>query len=426
MRLGLISDVAEATGFGRVAREMARRWIEAGCDMRIVGINWYGPSREVSRLIEQRKEPAEVAALYERLVNDPVLERTVPASLSGDPMGNDLTAPFINGDMTAGWRPDKLVVIADPRAMLERLVTDQGALQRTQAYNYVPIEGSGLTPFWRPMWDIVKPVAMSDFGAREIGTLMGRDVPMVRHGISPAFHRVTPENPGLTSKGVVVTSREQARELLDWTDKTVILRTDRNVPRKDYPAFFAAIRPIIAEHPEVLVVLHCAPVDEGGVLTELIASLPGSWNQGTSALGWKHSQVILTSAHDTYRGLSDDQLNLLYNAADIYASPTMAEGFGLTIAEAAACGVPVVTTDFAAGPEAVGPGALLVPPARLTGNVHGHRWSVVDVPLFTAALERLVCDPAERVRLGRLGEAHVKRFDWDAAAVEFLRVLEAP
>ena len=424
MRLGLISDVAEGTGFGRVAREMARRWIEAGADMRIVGINYHGPGREVERLIAQRKDPDEVAAAYRSLIEDPVLERTVPASLNGDPMGNDLTAPFVDGQMTKGWRPEKLVVIADPRAMLERLATDQGALQRTQAYNYVPIEGSGLTPFWRPMWDIVRPVAMSDFGARELGDLMGRDVPMVRHGISPAFHRVTPENPGITSKGEVITDRARARELLGWTDRTVILRTDRNVPRKDYPAFFAAIRPIIADHPEVLVVIHCSPVDEGGVMTELVASLPGSYNPGTSALGWKHSQVHLTSAHDTYRGLTDDQLCLLYNAADIYASPTMAEGFGLTIAEAAACGTAVVTTDFAAGPEAVGPGAVLVPPARLTGNIHGHRWSVVDVPLFTAALERLVTDPAERERLGRLGEQHVKRLDWDAAAVEFLRILE--
>lgn len=424
MRLGLISDVAAGTGFGRVARELARRWIEAGADMRIVGINWYGPAREVERLIAKREDPAKVADLYASILSDPVLDRTVPASLSGDPMGNDLTAPFVDGQLTNGWRPDNLVVIADPRAMLDRVMYDQGAFGRTRGWNYVPIEGTGLTPFWRPLWDSVRPVAMSDFGARELSGLMGRPVPVVRHGISPAFHRVTPETPGITSKGVLVTDREQARELLQWTDRTVILRTDRNVPRKDYPAFFAAIRPVIARHPEVLVVIHCSPVDEGGVLTELIAALPGAYNPGTSALGWRHSQVHLTSAHDTFRGLTDDQLNLLYNAADIYASTTMAEGFGLTIAEAAATGTPVVTTDFAAGPEVVGPGAILVPPARLAGNLHGHSWSVVDVPLFTDALERLVCDPAERERLGRLGEQHVKRLDWDAAALEFLRILE--
>lgn len=424
MRLGLISDVATGTGFGRVARELARRWIEAGADMRIVGINWFGPAREIERLIAERKDAQEVAAAYQAILDDPVMQRTVPASLHGDPMGNNLTAAFVDGEMTSDWRPERLVVIADPRAMLERLMTDGGAFGRTQGYNYTPIEGSGLTPFWRPMWDMVRPVAMSAFGARQIGELMGRPVPVVRHGISDAFHRVSPEHPGVTSHGVEVTSREQAREILGWTDRTVILRTDRNVPRKDYPAFFAAIRPVIAEHPEVLVIIHCSPIDEGGVLTEHIAALPGAWNPGTSALGWRHSQVHLTSAHDTFRGLTDKQLNLLYNAADIYASPTMAEGFGLTLAEAAAAGCAVVTTDFAAGPEAVGPGAVLVPPARIVGNVHAHSWSIVDVPAFTAALERLVTDPAERARLGALGAAHVRRFDWDVAALEFLRILD--
>lgn len=426
MRLGLISDVAEGTGFGRVARELGKRWLEAGCDMRVVGINFRGVVNEIAPLISRGEPPEVVARAYAEMMDDEFLQRTVPASLNGDPMGNDLTAPFVDGQMTAGWTPEKLVVIADPRAMLERLLHDQGALRRTDTYNYTPIEGSGLTPFWRPMWSAVKPVAMSRFGAQQIGAVMGRDdVPVVRHGISPAFHRLTPETPSMTSKGVSVTSREQARQLLDWTDRTVILRTDRNVPRKDYPAFFAAITPIIAAHPEVLVIIHCSPIDEGGVMTEWMANLPGAWNPGTSALGWRHSQVQLTAAHDTFKGLTDDQLNILYAAADIYASPTMAEGFGLTLAEAAAAGTAVVTTDYAAGPEVVGPGALLVRPAAYVGNAHGHQWSIVDVPAFTDALESLVTDPAERARLGALGAQHVKRLDWDAAAVEFLRVLEA-
>lgn len=426
MRLGLISDVALGTGFGRVAHELTRRWLEAGVDMRIVGINYRGPVGEVQSLMAKREDPDKVAAAYRAVLEDPVFDRTVPANVGGDPMGNDLTAPFVDGQMTNGWRPERVVVIADPRAMLDRMVQDQGALRRVRAYNYVPIEGSGLTPFWRPMWDTVAPVAMSDFGAREIGRVMGRnDVPVIRHGISDAFHPLTPETPSVTSKGVTVTSREQARELLQWTDRTVILRTDRNVPRKDYPAFFAAITPIIAEHPEVLVVIHCSPIDEGGVLHEWMANLPGAWNPGTSALGWRHGQVHLTAAHDTYKGLTDDQLNILYAAADIYASPTMAEGFGLTLAEAAAAGTAVITTDFAAGPEAVGPGALLVKPAAYVGTSHGHSWSIVDVPEFTRALDFLVRNPSKRAELGAAGAKHVKRLDWDAAAVEFLRVLEA-
>src|SRR3990167_3935755 len=327
MKIGVISDVA-STGFGRVARELALRWIESGADLRIVGINWRGAAHEIASLIERHKDADSIRDAYQILLDDPVIARTVPAAVaSGDAMGNDMTATLVDGQLTQGWKPDVLLVIADPRAMLERLMTDHGACSRVRTFNYVPIEGTDLTPAWRSMWGIVSPVAMSDFGARQLGTLLGRtDVPVIRHGISDAFYRVTPERPGLTAKGDQITTKDEAKALLGWAGKTVILRTDRHVPRKAYPAFIDAIRPIIAAHPEVLVVIHCAPMDEGGILPELLAGLPGAYNPTGSTLGWKHSQVLLTSAHDTFRGFTDRQLNLLYNAADIYASPTQAEG----------------------------------------------------------------------------------------------------
>lgn len=423
MRLGVIGDIAEATGFGRVTRELGKRWIEAGIDCRFLGINYRGADGEVQANIEAGGNSETVHAILRTIETDPVLMNAVPAGLNGDPLGNNMTAGFLAGQYTPGWQADAALVVGDPRAMLERLVTDRGVLRQIPVWNYVPIEGTRLTPYWRAIWNIVKPVAMSDFGGRELGALLGRnDVPVIKHGISDAFHPVSEERPGYTSKGEAVTSREQARALLGWTDRTVIFRADRNVPRKDYPAFFDAIRPIIADHPEVLVVIHCAPIDEGGILSELIADLPGAYDSGQ---GWKHSQVHQTKAHDTWKGLTDRQLNLVYNAADIYASPTWAEGFGLTLAEAAATGLPVVTTDFAAGPEVAGPGAVLVPPRWLQGNPAAHRWSVVDTGRFTEALEQLVCDPAERRRLGALGIDHVRRFSWDEAAVQFIRLFES-
>lgn len=422
MRLGVISDIAEATGFGRVGRELCKRWIEAGIDVRVLGINFRGADGEVAAAMRAGGGSAEVAAILHQIETDPVLRRAVPASVEDDPLGNNVTAAFLAGRYTDGWRADAAMVVGDPRAMLERLVTDQGALRAIPTWNYVPIEGTRLTPYWRAIWGIVKPVAMSDFGGRELGTLLGRtDVPVIKHGISDAFYPVSYDRPGITSKGEQVATREQARELLGWTDKTVILRADRNVPRKDYPAFFEAIRPIIAKHPDVLVVIHCAPIDEGGILSELIADLPGAYDGGN---GWRHSQVIQTKAHDTWKGLTDAQLNLVYNAADIYASPTWAEGFGLTLAEAAATGLPVVTTDFAAGPEVVGPGGVLVPTRWLQGNPAAHRWSVVDVPAFTEALDHLIQNPEERRRIGAAGVQHVAQFSWDEAALKFIRLFE--
>lgn len=43
--------------------------------------------------------------------------------------------------------------------------------------------------------------------------------------------------------------------------------------------------------------------------------------------------------------LSNEEVKTLYASADVYAHPARGEGFGITIAEAMLCGLPVITTD---------------------------------------------------------------------------------
>lgn len=62
----------------------------------------------------------------------------------------------------------------------------------------------------------------------------------------------------------------------------------------------------------------------------------------------------------TYRQRSgyfgDDYLNALFNAADVLLSPSMGEGFGVSVIEAQASGCPVIVSDFTAQSELAGPG----------------------------------------------------------------------
>ena len=59
---------------------------------------------------------------------------------------------------------------------------------------------------------------------------------------------------------------------------------------------------------------------------------------------------------------SDARLRELYSGAILVAVPSMAEGYGLMVVEAMACGAPVVAADAAALPESCDGAALLVPP----------------------------------------------------------------
>jgi glycosyltransferase involved in cell wall biosynthesis len=227
-------------------------------------------------------------------------------------------------------------------------------------------------------------------------------------------------------KGRTIPTKDAAKDALGLAGKTVILRTDRYIFRKNYPAFFRVIRPVLEAHPEVAAVIHTVlSDDEGrGDIRESLSREPGAVPVGP--VDWTHPQIHLTRMHDSFRGLSDGELRVLYNAADLYVSPTMAEGFGLCQAEALACGVPVVTTNYSAIPEVVGPGGVLIPPAYYLTNAYAHEWALVDEPAMTAAIEHLIAKPAKRRELGTLGRQHVARFTWSRAVEVFDRLLTQP
>lgn len=125
-----------------------------------------------------------------------------------------------------------------------------------------------------------------------------------------------------------------------------------------------------------------------------------------------------------------------WHAADIFTSlsDNIQETLGLTILEAQACGLPVVTSDWHGCRESVSAGetALVVPTRMVRGATldltSRHLMSEtsygaflgdtnqtlsVDIPLATAAYVRLFDDPEARARMGRRAREHVlERYTW--------------
>ena len=102
-----------------------------------------------------------------------------------------------------------------------------------------------------------------------------------------------------------------------------------------------------------------------------------------------------------------------YNLADVFVSPSELEGFGLTVAEAMACELPVVVSRRGALPEVVaeGEGGFLCEPA--------------DTRAFARALVELLGDERLRRKFGAANRARVDRlFRWDRAAEEVRRIYE--
>jgi glycosyltransferase-like protein len=99
-----------------------------------------------------------------------------------------------------------------------------------------------------------------------------------------------------------------------------------------------------------------------------------------------------------------EQIERLFRAADVFAFPSVKEGFGLAALEALAAELPVAASDIEVfrGFLDDGRNALLTP--------------VGDGAALAAALVRIACDPALADRLRAGGRDVVARFTWDASA----------
>jgi glycosyltransferase involved in cell wall biosynthesis len=110
--------------------------------------------------------------------------------------------------------------------------------------------------------------------------------------------------------------------------------------------------------------------------------------------------------------VTDEELDALYNDADLFVLASRYEGYGMGFAAAIARGLPVIGTDAGAIPEAVPAGAgVLVPPD--------------NVPALAAALCRLITDAGERGRLAAASRtAAAQLLTWADSAMLFCRALE--
>jgi len=89
----------------------------------------------------------------------------------------------------------------------------------------------------------------------------------------------------------------------------------------------------------------------------------------------------------------DAQLRLLYAAADVFVCPTLEEAFGKTMAEAMACGTPVLAFRCSAPADLVEPGltGALVEPGQSGALLEGLRQLLAQAPkMASACAERAV------------------------------------
>ena len=162
--------------------------------------------------------------------------------------------------------------------------------------------------------------------------------------------------------------------------------------RKNVKRLLQAFAEVAREFPHRLVIAGERRWSTGGELAELGAL---GLADRVRFLGW----------------VSHADLPAIYRLAELFAFPSLYEGFGIPLVEAMACGCPVLTANTCAPPEVLDGAGCLVDP--------------YDVRSIAAGLRMTLGDPALRAAMAARGLERAKEFSWEKCAREVLGVFDA-
>ncbi|MSQ24339.1 MAG: glycosyltransferase family 1 protein [Chloroflexi bacterium] len=133
--------------------------------------------------------------------------------------------------------------------------------------------------------------------------------------------------------------------------------------------------------------------------------------------GWLTEETYACASRSAYADdirftgrVADAELVALYSGAEVFAYPSLYEGFGMPPLEAMACGTPVVCSNTSSLPECADGAALMVSPT--------------DPEAISDAIERVCTDSDLRADLRLRGIARALEYGWEKSAQRLVSIYE--
>ena len=308
-----------------------------------------------------------------------------------------------------------------------------------------PCDGSPQNPQWLATYREADAVlTYTDWGQEELRRQSGGRIPLV--GVAPPGADLDVFHPLPTA--VTRQAHQQAMGLPEGC--LVVGMVARNQQRKLFPDLFEAFRLFLDKAPTDLaqrsyLYLHTCHPDLGWNLPWFLNHF-GVGHRVFFSYVCKHCRVFTPSLYQDARavcrrcgqyalfmptsqeGVSDALLCQIYQLFDLYVQLATNEGFGMPAVEAAACGVPVLATDYSAMHDVVqkARGTPIQVLRLIWENTTGRQIAVPDLTDLARRLTELLLLPAEvRYRMGMQAREGVRRhYHYDLSAQVWEQALD--
>jgi glycosyltransferase involved in cell wall biosynthesis len=160
----------------------------------------------------------------------------------------------------------------------------------------------------------------------------------------------------------------------------VTVGANRGYPaRKSWPELLQGFKSFSEKVPEARLYLHTRkiPISKQGIVFDPLLE----------AVGLNNGKVSFADPQALAIGVANEDLAMLYQAADVMLLPSMAEGFGLPIAEAQACGCPVITQRCSSMSELTLNGFCIEPLQSMWVPVLNYWWGLPSVERIASTLK---------------------------------------
>lgn len=185
---------------------------------------------------------------------------------------------------------------------------------------------------------------------------------------------------------------------------TTTIKAEQDAVRSKYklPNRYILVVSSLLEHKNVLAVLQAMEqLKDRDVELVLVGGDTDYYDNTLHPYAERH-HLLHRLLHITRAHAGD--MPSLYHMAEAVVAPSRMEGFGLTVIEAQACGIPVITTRDTSQEEAAGDAALLFEPD--------------DIATLTSHLDNILTDDNLRQQLIAAGKQNIQRFTHERLAQE--------